>query len=432
MVDTAKERMTVDLGRAVLIIARALDYVGVDDISHGRRVGLMCHRVAHRLEWDQHRRHQALLAGMIHDCGVSSTEVHQKLVDEVEWDGAEEHCERGVEFLKLVPLFEPYQVPILYHHTRWKNLPPSLSAEDADLANLLFLMDRIDVFRAELVAAQESPIHLAHFRDRLIGKVAPFVGTLFDPKLFAAACEAMDRESFWIELEAEFLDAAILETLNDVDHRVDLVFSDIMGLGQMISQVVDAKSPFTHEHSVCVAELVYEVSGLAGLDYRRRLMLRLAALLHDTGKLRTPDYILEKPTELTAGERDQMLRHPLDSKLVLASLFPRTPIARWAAEHHEKLNGCGYPFGRSGAEIDLETRILTISDIFQALSQDRPYRRSLLLPQVIAIMQAMEERGEIDSDIFALFLKHADHFYQIAKGAIKAASWEIACEPSLL
>lgn len=66
------EQLEMDVGRAAHTVTTALDYVGVDDRSHGRRVGLICHRIAHHLGWDRDKRHFILLAGMLHDCGVSS------------------------------------------------------------------------------------------------------------------------------------------------------------------------------------------------------------------------------------------------------------------------------------------------------------------------------------------------------------------------
>lgn len=95
--------MNIDVGRAAFTVTKALDYVGIDDKSHGLRVGLICHRIAHLLGWEKSRRHFILIAGMLHDCGVSSTTVHKKLVDEMEWEGAEEHCIRGDSFLRSFP-----------------------------------------------------------------------------------------------------------------------------------------------------------------------------------------------------------------------------------------------------------------------------------------------------------------------------------------
>lgn len=410
---TSFDGWSIDLGRVAHTVTKALDYVGVDDKSHGRRVGLMCHRISHYLGWDRQTRHFMLICGMIHDCGVSSTATHQKLVDEMEWEGADDHCRRGAIFANSFPPFAPYATVIRHHHDRWHNLPADLDPMTKDFANLVFLADRFDVVRGGYLAHHPHQ-KILRARDYLTSMLAPYVGTLFSPKLFDALLQAVKKDSFWIELEDEFLDQAIFETLSYWDHWLHLSFDDVIALGEMISHIVDAKSPFTHYHSLRVADLTHAMTELLGYPPKQRQMLRMAALLHDVGKLRTPDEILEKPGALNEDERELMLRHPLDSKIVLAALFPDTPIARWAAHHHEKLNGSGYPYGWSGEQIDSETRLLTLCDIFQALCQMRPYRGRLPVTDVIAIMDKMEADGEIDPPLFAIIRDHRDRLYDIA------------------
>jgi len=407
------ETMKMDIGRAAHTVTKALDYVGIDDRSHGRRVGLIAHRIAHCLGWGRERRHFILLAGMLHDCGVSSTAVHQKLVDEMEWVGADEHCARGEFFLNSFPPFKLFAQAIRYHHTRWENLPDDLDEETREYANLIFFADRLDVAYALFNLTNPGHRVLMHKTD-FLNALEPFVGTLFAPFIYEAAKRAAKPDSFWLELRNEYLDDAIFETLDSIDYRTSLKFDEVESLGELISLIVDAKSPFTHYHSLRVADLAYTLAGLLGYEERERRILRVSGLLHDVGKLRTPDEILEKPGALDELEYSQMRSHPLDSKRVLKEIFPDTPIAKWASEHHEKLDGSGYPFGWKGDQIDEPTRILTIADIFQALSQKRPYRERLKVGEVLRIMDEMATQGQIDSDIYGLVQANKDELYQTA------------------
>jgi len=405
--------LEVDVGRAAHTLTKALDYVGIDDKSHGRRVGLICHRISHLLNWSRERRHFVLLAGMLHDCGVSSTKVHQKLVDELEWKGAEEHCIRGYYFLQSFPPFKKYAQAIRYHHTRWEHLPDELPAEQKEYANLIFLADRLDVLFATFI--KDHPDYLVLLNGHnLLDELRPHIGTLFSSEHFSALDQAASKDSFWLELFDEYLDDAIFETLSSNDYRISLGFSEIESLGELISQIVDAKSPFTHYHSIRVADLSFALAELAGIETYQKRMLRIAGLLHDVGKLRTPDEVLEKPGALSPEQLAQMHSHPLDSKRVLQTIFPNTPIARWASEHHEKLDGSGYPFGWQGDRIDTPTRILCIADIFQALCQKRPYRNRLSIDEVLAIMDQMEAAGQIDTDLYNLLKAHQTELYAIA------------------
>ena len=158
VIDQTFMGIEVDVGRAAHTVTKALDYVGIDDKSHGRRVGLISHRLAHGLGWNKERRHFALIAGMLHDCGVSSTSVHKKLIAELEWDGAEEHCIRGQYFLNSFDPFKRYSDTIRHHHTRWEHLPPSLDESVKEYSNLIYLADRLDVIYASYIS--ENPLHL--------------------------------------------------------------------------------------------------------------------------------------------------------------------------------------------------------------------------------------------------------------------------------
>ncbi len=405
--------ISIDVGKAAHTVTKALDYVGVDDSSHGRRVGLISHRIAHALGWNQERRHFSLMAGMLHDCGVSSTTTHKKIVAELEWSGANEHCLRGEFFLDSFAPFQAFSQTVRYHHTRWCELPQSIDTHTREYSNLIFLADRLDVAYSQF-RLKNPDYRILLDREKLLSKLKPYSGKLFAEHIFTALEKAAQKDSFWLELRDDYLDEAIFETLSSLDYTLTLTFDEIEALGELISQIVDAKSPFTHYHSLRVADLTYTLAGLMGYDNYRKRILRISGLLHDVGKLRTPDEILEKPEALTPDELAQMHCHPLDSKHVLQSLFPNTPIAKWASEHHEKLDGSGYPFGWSAEQIDEPTRILTICDIFQALSQKRPYRGRLHVDEVIEIMDKIDGAGQIDRRIYNLMKANRNELYQIA------------------
>ena len=92
--------LAIDLRQLVMTIANTIDLVGVDDVLHGRRVGMLAREMACQLGWDEKAQLLLYDAGLLHDCGVSSTRVHRRLVAELEWSGAQEHCLRGEELLR--------------------------------------------------------------------------------------------------------------------------------------------------------------------------------------------------------------------------------------------------------------------------------------------------------------------------------------------
>ena len=134
-----------DLRHVIYALSDALDLVGVDDVAHGKRVGIMaaeCGRVAGMSETDTTF---LLDLGMLHDIGVSSTRAHCNLVEKFDWNGSQVHCEVGHALLKGFGPLEAIAEPVRYHHTRWDALPTCDVAPDTlRAANLIYLVDRVD------------------------------------------------------------------------------------------------------------------------------------------------------------------------------------------------------------------------------------------------------------------------------------------------
>ena len=153
------------------------------------------------------------------------------------------------------------------------------------------------------------------------------------------------------------------------------------------AEVVDAKSPFTFTHSTGVARTAISIAKVMGLHSRDTKLLERAALLHDIGKLGVPNVILEKPGKLTPWEWHYIYKHPRYTKEILDKIPGFEEIAEVAAAHHEKLDGSGYPRGLQGSQLPLLARILTVADIYDALSSSRPYRLKLQCEEVLTLMR---------------------------------------------
>jgi putative nucleotidyltransferase with HDIG domain len=163
------------------------------------------------------------------------------------------------------------------------------------------------------------------------------------------------------------------------------------GVCRAFADIIDAKSPFTFGHSVRVADVAREVARQCGLDAGEQRHIYRAGLLHDIGKLGVSSAILDKDGPLTHDERTAMERHPRYTLEILQRVGAFRSFAWTAALHHEKLDGSGYPFHLPGAALDLPSRILVVSDMYDALTSDRPYRRGLPEPAAVEIME--RDRG---------------------------------------
>jgi HD-GYP domain-containing protein (c-di-GMP phosphodiesterase class II) len=136
-----------------------------------------------------------------------------------------------------------------------------------------------------------------------------------------------------------------------------------------------------------------------GLPMRTCEMLELAGLLHDLGKLRVPDELLEKNGKLTANEYADVKRHSFDTYSILKNIHGLEEVALWAGQHHERVDGSGYPYHRRQDQISLESRIVAVADVFQALAQTRPYRGPLEPPAIMAILQDEARKGRLDLNV---------------------------------
>jgi len=402
----------VDLQEVTLALANALDLVGVDAPYHGKRTAFVAQAIGRAGGCGEQEVAELLQAGLLHDCGVSSTRVHRKVISELEWSGAEEHCRLGHRLISDFSPLSHLAPAILYHHTRWEDLGAAgLSARVARRTNTVFLADRIDS-----LIRQHDGADLLLARSSIQDAVRAHAGALFSPEAVDAWRAASDRAAFWLSLEPECL-RSHFGAMASHDGAAKLDIAQLRNLAKIFAQIVDAKSRFTAEHSLGVARLSYLFAELSGLPESRCAMVEVAGLLHDIGKLSVPDEILDKEGPLEADERAVIMRHSFETYQILSQVSGLKDIAHWASVHHEKLSGNGYPFHYGADELSLEGRIIAVADIFQALAQDRPYRKPYSSEKVISILREMASRGDLDPDIVGLAEQNLDASWRAATGA---------------
>lgn len=400
----------VDIHNAITALSAALDLVGVDEVMHGKRVAVMARTIARHLGWPESECLSILYAGMLHDCGVSKIHEHRMLTETLEWEGAEEHCLRGADFLADCQPLQHLAIEIRYHHTRWQQLQTLPVDQRMRLrANLLFLVDRVDVLQAPLLNSSAILVEYP----AIIARIQTLSSLLFAPELVDAFAEVAGIEAFWLAMEPDYLD----EDLRRIGENIPSVLLDIpelKELARLFSRVVDAKSHYTDEHSQRVALIAKQLAADLGIEDERLDQVEIAGLLHDIGKLRVSEDIIDKPGALTPEERAVMHRHSYDTYRILQRVFTDSKIPLWAGFHHETLIGDGYPFKIPVQELDLECRIITVADIFQALAQERPYRRTMSLAYILADLQARVAAGRLDGVVVARLVMDAERYYRLA------------------
>ena len=301
----------------------------------------------------------------------------------------ETRCERGAEIARTMRFSETVAQAILDLDEHWDGggHPLGRKAQDISLmARIALLAQVIDVF------------HITSGRQAALREVHKRAGTWFDPALADVVSDLARDPSFWAALESPDIEAQVfaLEPAGDQTRVNDDLLDDI---ADGFAQVVDAKSPFTSGHSKRVALYTDMIASELGMEANRKRWLVRGALLHDIGKLGVSNEILDKPGKLDEDEWRSMKDHPVLGQRILSKIDAFSGIATIARNHHEKLNGKGYPSGIGADELDLETRIVTVADIFDALSADRPYRAAMPTAKALSIMQEDVGIG-LDQDCF--------------------------------
>ena len=404
-------RWAVDLAELTVALSDALDLVGVDVVQHGKRVAFIATECAATADLAPADVEDLFYAGVLHDCGVSSTEVHRQLIAGDDWEATGDHCERGFELLRRFPPFGRVAEIVRLHHTHWDEERLHAAGSPVhELANAVFLADRVDALAHR---GKGQPLLLA--RDGICAAVTERAGTWYAPRLVEAFGRASRAEAFWLTLETHHLDRAIAALAAGCRRRT-VSFVEVRELARIFARIVDAKSHFTAEHSEGVARLARTLGELAGLSEHELELVELAGLLHDLGKLRVPDDVLDKPAQLDDIEFAAVEAHSFETWQILSRVTGLREVAEIAACHHETLTGDGYPFHRSGAELSRLARIVSVADVFQALVQDRPYRRPLPSPAIVAALERMAAVGKLDAGFVALAASHVDGCRRAASG----------------
>jgi HD-GYP domain-containing protein (c-di-GMP phosphodiesterase class II) len=298
----------------------------------------------------------------------------------------EARCDRGAEIARMLYLSEDTAQAIrsLDEHWDGRGLPDGLRGEEIPLAaRILCLAQTVEVFHAAggIDAARAVA---QRRRDRW-----------FDPALVDALLRSTRDGAFWAALAEPDVSgwepADVALTADDA--RLDRI-------AEAFASVIDAKSPFTARHSDRVAAIAGAIAAVLGFGPEERRQLRRAGLLHDIGKLAISNRILDKPGRLTDEEFAAVKAHPAHTLRILAAAPCFAPIAALAANHHEKLDGSGYPRGLDAARLDLPMRVLAVADIYEALTADRPYRGPLPAGEALAII-AGDVPDRLDADACA-------------------------------
>ncbi len=190
-----------------------------------------------------------------------------------------------------------------------------------------------------------------------------------------------------------------------------------------LAKAVDVRDTYTSDHSERMAELAVAVARQMGLDEETVHHIRLAAFLHDIGKIGVPDTILHKPGPLTKDEWALMKKHPEIGAEIVTPIRKLRPVVEIILAHQERYDGSGYPRGLKGTEIPLGARILAVVDAYSAMTEDRVYRKAMLPEEAVVELKRCAGT-QFDPQIVEVFLQVLKGFSDVSDEGDKHAQTE--------
>lgn len=390
----------VKLGQLLTSLSYALDIAENRYYGHSRRTAYISYNLAREMGLDPKDIMNAYYAALIHDIGMAGHMAKYTIMDiHYKEDLLKEHCKFGYEILKGLPINTGIDKYVLYHHENWDGSGPyGLRRDEIPLiAQIIHLADYFELFFTR-EANFSAPSHIG---DSYIKWLSEYKNKRFNPLICDAFLDLARKEKFWWDMQSENLDTVV--GLIDPAKDIGLNIGELHQISKTFSLLIDAKSNYTYEHSKGVSKYVNMFAKHLGYDEFMVDKLTIAADLHDIGKFVVPSAILDKPGNLNQEEFIVMKSHVYYTKLILKQIDGLEDIAEWAGNHHEKLNGEGYPERLDGNTLTQEDQIVAFADIYQALTEDRPYRPGMTAKKSTAILEKMVGRGHLCGNLFREF-----------------------------
>jgi HD-GYP domain-containing protein (c-di-GMP phosphodiesterase class II) len=388
------EKINISLYEFLKCISDAVDLVSEKLANHHHQVAYLSYRLAEQLGIPETRKTNTFIAALVHD--VSALSINERLeIIESEPIYVNTHAFDGYRLFNKFAYMRDEAEIIKYHHLPWNN------GEGKTYDGSAVPFESHIVHLADRVCARMDPDDVLFQLHEIKDFAQRSKNTLFEPSIVNALLELSEKEYIWLDLASRYplRNLPMIKTpMLDID--------DIISMSSVFSHIVDFRSKFTALHTSGVAETAYKLAELVGMTSYECKMMLVAGYLHDLGKLVINKNILEKPAGLNEYEISKIRSHTYYTYQLLNNIPQFAEIKKWAAYHHEKLNGNGYPFHLKGEELPLGSRIMAVADVFTAITEDRPYRKGMSYENAVKVLNNMVADGSLDENIIRILIEH--------------------------
>ena len=394
-----------DMGSLLGVLNKSMNLINPEVEDHHEKTAYLSYMLGKTMGIDEVLLGKLVYASLLHDIGSVSTE-EQQSVEELEAE-AYTISAFGADMLRDMEELSMIADIIEFCQCGYGTIQGALDLgqiKDADtalLSSVIHLADKVAVML-------DKPGRILNNLPEVLEIVGQYAGIEFEPQATEALMTLSKSEYVWFDMMYDpwcVFDMAALNGSVSLERTTSLT--------EVMSKIVDYRSSFTAMHSAGVAASAVAMAMLSGMNSEERLMMKIAGYLHDIGKLVVPKSILEKPGKLTDEEFNIIKEHPYYTRAILSNVKGFDTIAHWAGNHHEKISGKGYPRHLSGADLDLGDKIMSVADIFTAITEIRPYRDGMDKEQAMKVMRENVEYGALDEDLVALLHDNYDVIFGI-------------------
>lgn len=378
----------------------ALDCVEHDAVGvathHTKRVAYICLVLGENLGLDRLQLNDLAACAILHDNALTQY-LHEEKISRLDMLGSKlktnagKHCVLGENNIMRLPFNFDVSNTILYHHENSDGSGPfgKTYLETPIYAQLIHVADVVDILFDLSVMTKEKYDKILNYLDKVRN-------TIVHEKIVDLFIKSFDYETLE-KVQSLSIITALGEKLPTI--YKDYSLEQIGNIVEVVANVIDYKSEFTMRHSMGIAQKAIRMAKYYNYDDETTMKLYFAAAVHDIGKLVIDRDVLEKPDKLTESEHIYMQNHAYYTYDILKDIRGLEDIVSWASSHHEKLNGKGYPFGKTAEELGFNERLMACLDIYQALTEERPYKEGYEHEKVIQIMTNMANNNYIDGSI---------------------------------
>lgn len=361
----------------------------IDDKSymcHASGTAFVALNIANIMKLDNDLKKDIYISAYLHDIGLAKVDFGNENNKEM----LKLHCCEGEKIINRIQCIKHLAKHIKYHHENLDGTGPFKMTKISLISQILRISDLIDtnnLIKDETIKNTGFDMLFNNLEKYISKDISDVVRTLISKDEFWENFKSIDRINRWLKNNRPY-----------IDHILDI--NGFKEVAEIYADIIDFRCSFTGKHSRGVARLAYDIAKNKGFSENKCIKFSIAGLLHDIGKLAINKRYIYKNSCLTELEYIVVKKHVNYTYDVLEPIKGIQDIIQWGISHHERLDGTGYFNNKTCKELNEEQRLIAVCDVYQALTEERPYREEMNKDVALKIIKDMVSDGKICPDAY--------------------------------